>query len=106
MRYWDVGQGDVDWRDIQVIIVTLPYDSPLARQQYPKDWHWYHPLSDLMAGVYDSLGIGNATRRVRRFKKSDLPKRLRRPWDVVTSEKKVGTRKMTIDKMNRFLGIE
>lgn len=88
-----------------MVIVTLPFDSPLARQQDPENWHWYHPLKDLVAGIYDNIGIGNATRRLRRYKKSDLPKRTRRPWDVIKTETKIGTVKMPIDKLNKMLGL-
>jgi len=105
LRYWDAGETGNDWNDINAVITSLPYDSPLARQQKPETWFWYAPWFDIFVGIYETLRVANMTRRLRKFRKSDLPKRIPRPWDVERTEKKLGTRKMPLDEMNKFLGL-
>jgi len=85
--------------------MTLPYDSPLERQKNGKDWHWYGPLTDILAGIYDNIGVGVATQAQRRkWRKSDLPKPLRRPWQVQKHIEKLGKIALPLDQVRERLG--
>lgn len=106
LRFYHAGEEGNDWNDINSVIATLPFDSPLARQQNPDTWFWYNPMYDFVVGVYENTRIANLTRRLRKFKKSDLPRRITRPWDIEKTEKKIGTVKMSLDRMNEFLGLK
>lgn len=106
LRYWSAGERGNGWNDINAVIATLPFDSPLARQQNPDTWFWYNPMFDFIVGTYENTRIANLTRKLRKFRKSDLPKRIPRPWDIVKTEKKIGTKKMSLDNINKFLGLK
>lgn len=87
------------------VIATLPYDSPLERQKNGKDWHWYGPLTDMVAGIYDSTGVGVATQSQRaKWKRTEIPKPLTRPWEIITHEEKLGTRALPLDQLRKELG--
>lgn len=93
------------WADLYAIIVTLPYDSPLERQRNGKDWHWYSPHADLLGGIYDKIGIGIATQANRpKWKKSDLPKPLTRPWDIKKHVEKLGKTALPLAQLRKRLG--
>lgn len=87
------------------MITTLPYDSPLERQRNGKDWHWYGPLTDILAGIYDNLGVSVAVQARRpKVRKNDIPKPLTRPWDIVKHVEKLGKTALPIADLRRRLG--
>ncbi|MFJ3957696.1 hypothetical protein [Arthrobacter sp. NPDC090010] len=85
--------------------MTTPFDSALNRAIHPKTWHWNDPRTDFLATQVDLLGQGVASQARRPgVRKSDLPKRIPRPWEIEQHEEKLRATAMPIDELNRSLG--
>lgn len=105
LRWEDVGTDQLNWRDLESIVETLKADSPLFRAMHPKDWYWYDPFFEILAGIHDAVHHRAATGDIRPgIKKRDVPKPLVRPWQKVKEEEKLVGDKMPLDDMRQALG--
>lgn len=105
LRWRDVGTRSFTWGDCYAVIAALPYDAPLLRAENPKEWFWFHPMNDVLVGIYDALAITSATQAQRpKIKKSDIPKPTLRPWDKSKDVEKLGNTPRPIDELNALLG--
>lgn len=105
LRWREIGSERFDWADLHAVISNLPYDDPLMRAMNPKTWFWFHPMNDIIAGIFDRVGLMAAVvERRQKIKRADVPKPLVRPWDKQKDVKKIGDKPVPIDDMRRLLG--
>lgn len=105
LRWREVGSEHLDWADLHAIVENIPYDDPLNRAMHPTSWFWHHPLTDIIAGVFDRVGFLAAVGQRRdRIRRADVPKPLVRPWDKKKDTKKIGDKPVPLDDMKRLLG--
>jgi hypothetical protein len=72
---------------------------------HPKTWFWMHPLTDIIAGTFDRVGLMAAVvQRREKVKRAEIPKPIPRPWDKKTDTKKIGDKPVPLDDMKRLLG--
>jgi len=58
-----------------------------------------------VAGIYDIMGVVSATQAQRpKWRRSDVPKPLRRPWDVIKEVKKLGGKPKPLRDIQKRLG--
>lgn len=104
MRWRDVGSGEFTWGDCLALVENLGWDDPLARAINPKDWAWNDPSRDLLVTVIELLGLINAkTPMAYKQKKSDLPKRIPRPWDKKSNVQKLGSKPRPLAEVDKWL---
>jgi hypothetical protein len=105
LRWRDVGTERLDWADLDAVVEWLPYDAPLPRAINGKEWFWYHPIADLIAGAVDRLGLISAVvSRRDRIKKTEIPNPIPRPWDKEKRIKKIGSTPMPLRALRDRLG--
>lgn len=87
------------------MINNLPYDDPLMRAINGKDWFWFNPAFDVIAGIYDGIGalVAVVDRRAG-IKRSDIPERTLRPWDKRTDKEVLKVKPSKIDDLKKLLG--
>lgn len=90
-RWREVGSDEFTWSDCWALVRTLPYDSPLHREQDPKTWFWRNPMFDLVTSAVELLAVANVQRgNPSRASRSKFPKRIPRPWDQDSETTKLG----------------
>lgn len=84
---------------------TLPANTPYYRELMPKEWFWYDPFYELLAGIHDATHYAAATgRKQSGLKRKDIPKPLPRPWDKKQETKKLGGEAVPLDVVRSALG--
>src|SRR5699024_8429566 len=79
---WDSVGDQIDWWDVYAMFSTLPYDAPINREKDPKTWWWYHPMNEVIVGIFESTQMTAAVvEKQPKLRRSDLPKPIPRPWD-------------------------
>lgn len=102
---WDSVGDQIDWWDVYAMFSTLPYDAPINREKDPKSWWWYHPMNEVIVGIFEATQMTAAVvEKQPKLKKSNLPKPIPRPWDTNTDEKKLGTTVLLLDDMKAAIG--
>lgn len=89
------------WQDIDVIISTRSWDSPLSRME--PDWWWGDPKHDLLATLIEVTGATNVkTPAPKGVKKSDFPK-ITRPWEQSKNNKRIGSDPLPLADLDSWL---
>lgn len=105
LRWRDIATEDLTWSDCWAVIDNLPYDDPLMRAINGKEWFWYNPMFDVVTGIYDGLSqlVAVVTRRPG-IKRSEVPKRTRRPWDKNEEVEILKVKPSKIADLRKLLG--
>lgn len=105
LRWRDVASDEFTWADCWAVMSTLPHDAPLNRAINPDTWFWYNPMFDVVTGIYDGLSqlVAVVTRRPG-IKKSEVPKRTRRPWDKNEEVEVLKVKPSKIADLRKLLG--
>ena len=81
------------WEEVISILTCAPPWGPLHRALNPKEWVWGIPGYDELVAIAELINVGNVQRgNASGAKRSDFPKRVRRPYDdrETVEETKVG----------------
>lgn len=105
LRWSEVGYS-CDWQDIISALESEPPWGPIHRAKEPKNWLWGLPGYDELVSLLEMTAAGNVQRGNQSgAKKSEFPKRIRRPWDErdTVNERKLGGTKVSLEEMDRLL---
>lgn len=105
LRWRDVASEHLTWSDLWAIISNLPYDDPLIRAINGKDWFWYHPMFDVLTGIYDGISqlVAVVSRRPG-IKRTEIPKPTLRPWDKKQESEVLKVKPSKISDLRKRLG--
>lgn len=87
------------------MISNLPFDDPLMRAINGKEWFWFHPMFDVVTGIYDGISqlVAVVSRRPA-IKRSDVPKPVPRPWDKTKETETLKVKPSKIEDLRKLLG--
>ena len=91
------------WADINAVIATRAWDSPLSRQT--DQWWWGDPKHDVLVSTLEMTAAVNVkTPAPKGVKKSDFV-RVPRPWDKRNDKKakRIGTTAMPLAELDAWL---
>lgn len=100
LRWRDVGSEDCTWSDVNAVLTTQAWDSPVAKALEPKNWFWYDPLYPVLVEVRDYLKqVSYKTPLQDRNHRAGMPKMTVPPWGTDTSVTKFAPTPVTEDEL-------
>lgn len=81
LRWRDAGTRRCSWSDVNAVLSTQAWDSPLAKAMEPENWFWYGPQYPLLIEVRDYLRqVSYKTPLQDQKHKAGMPRMTTPPW--------------------------